>query len=143
MIRRPPRSTLFPYTTLFRSKPLGHAGDRDPRSGLTGARPLEDIADIVVAVLHGAGEVGVAGSRPGHRLGGSAGRRSPHGHGALPVLPVGVLDREADGAAQRQTPAHGRGDADLVPFDLHAAAAAIAALAPRQVLVDVVFGQRK
>src|SRR2546425_6019241 len=24
MIRRPPRSTLFPYTTLFRSRPLGH-----------------------------------------------------------------------------------------------------------------------
>src|SRR5256884_9394905 len=23
MIRRPPRSTLFPYTTLFRSKPMG------------------------------------------------------------------------------------------------------------------------
>src|SRR3712207_7321058 len=28
MIRRPPRSTLFPYTTLFRS-PLGLHGDRD------------------------------------------------------------------------------------------------------------------
>src|SRR2546425_2636167 len=25
MIRRPPRSTLFPYTTLFRSPPLGPA----------------------------------------------------------------------------------------------------------------------
>src|SRR2546430_9566260 len=25
MIRRPPRSTLFPYTTLFRSLPEGHA----------------------------------------------------------------------------------------------------------------------
>src|SRR6266568_8330211 len=25
MIRRPPRSTLFPYTTLFRSGPLGHS----------------------------------------------------------------------------------------------------------------------
>src|SRR5258708_17352260 len=24
MIRRPPRSTLFPYTTLFRSAPLKH-----------------------------------------------------------------------------------------------------------------------
>src|SRR2546422_6490600 len=24
MIRRPPRSTLFPYTTLFRSLPLSH-----------------------------------------------------------------------------------------------------------------------
>src|SRR5260221_10757764 len=30
MIRRPPRSTLFPYTTLFRSQP-GHApGRRQP-----------------------------------------------------------------------------------------------------------------
>src|SRR3712207_7567376 len=27
MIRRPPRSTLFPYTTLFRSQP-GHQADR-------------------------------------------------------------------------------------------------------------------
>src|SRR5688572_32712204 len=26
MIRRPPRSTLFPYTTLFRSAPHGGAG---------------------------------------------------------------------------------------------------------------------
>src|SRR2546430_13468644 len=28
MIRRPPRSTLFPYTTLFRSEPLGEGGVR-------------------------------------------------------------------------------------------------------------------
>src|SRR2546422_4843785 len=27
MIRRPPRSTLFPYTTLFRSRLGGRAGD--------------------------------------------------------------------------------------------------------------------
>src|SRR3712207_7997735 len=26
MIRRPPRSTLFPYTTLFRSSPRGEVG---------------------------------------------------------------------------------------------------------------------
>src|SRR5438094_4469831 len=32
MIRRPPRSTLFPYTTLFRSAAvLDDAGDRDLR----------------------------------------------------------------------------------------------------------------
>src|SRR5438094_3255486 len=30
MIRRPPRSTLFPYTTLFRSKAPAELG-RDPR----------------------------------------------------------------------------------------------------------------
>src|SRR2546429_1528355 len=30
MIRRPPRSTLFPYTTLFRSLLANRAGGRDP-----------------------------------------------------------------------------------------------------------------
>src|SRR3712207_7142983 len=32
MIRRPPRSTLFPYTTLFRSEPI-----RERRTGVVGA----------------------------------------------------------------------------------------------------------
>src|SRR6266571_1612763 len=30
MIRRPPRSTLFPYTTLFRSRRLPNGGTRRP-----------------------------------------------------------------------------------------------------------------
>src|SRR5256885_11700772 len=35
MIRRPPRSTLFPYTTLFRSPLLcGDRGVRDPANDL-------------------------------------------------------------------------------------------------------------
>src|SRR3712207_8674134 len=29
MIRRPPRSTLFPYTTLFRSRPARHLHDQE------------------------------------------------------------------------------------------------------------------
>src|SRR2546422_6169569 len=34
MIRRPPRSTLFPYTTLFRSLRLARAGEfRDEETG--------------------------------------------------------------------------------------------------------------
>src|SRR5437879_10596337 len=32
LIRRPPRSTLFPYTTLFRSHPC-HLGRQRPRDG--------------------------------------------------------------------------------------------------------------
>src|SRR3989442_12054045 len=32
MIRRPPRSTLFPYTTLFRSRGARFADDRNERS---------------------------------------------------------------------------------------------------------------
>src|SRR3712207_9375148 len=34
MIRRPPRSTLFPYTTLFRSADRGHPRVRDRRPRL-------------------------------------------------------------------------------------------------------------
>src|SRR5256885_3983241 len=33
MIRRPPRSTLFPYTTLFRSKPVLDRARRRARAG--------------------------------------------------------------------------------------------------------------
>src|SRR5256886_10036836 len=43
MIRRPPRSTLFPYTTLFRSRDapgvgLDQSQDRTPHGGLAAAR---------------------------------------------------------------------------------------------------------
>src|SRR5260370_25840399 len=42
MIRRPPRSTLFPYTTLFRSEPdhgRGSDGTRGPARGVPGVPP--------------------------------------------------------------------------------------------------------
>src|SRR2546425_8860999 len=54
MIRRPPRSTLFPYTTLFRSLHLDRGG-RPPHPGGTGLP------------LHGRR----------HRPGGPAGARGP------------------------------------------------------------------
>src|SRR5438270_9488983 len=38
MIPRPPRSTLFPYTTLFRSSAAGPAEDRFPGSSNGGCR---------------------------------------------------------------------------------------------------------
>src|SRR5712672_4315543 len=36
MIRRPPRSTLFPYTTLFRSRPRSRSRNRPSRCGACG-----------------------------------------------------------------------------------------------------------
>src|SRR2546425_10459426 len=51
MIRRPPRSTLFPYTTLFRSG--GGGGPpvyRDPKLGLEGIDAVAD-KDRVAAIL--------------------------------------------------------------------------------------------
>src|SRR6266508_2783857 len=41
MIRRPPRSTLFPYTTLFRSPPARTPPGRPARSGPRRGRPAD------------------------------------------------------------------------------------------------------
>src|SRR3712207_8624612 len=66
MIRRPPRSTLFPYTTLFRS--AGHRrvgegllrrGRRHPLAVEAAARPLQglhrdaEVQHVPVAAHHG------------------------------------------------------------------------------------------
>src|SRR2546427_4771416 len=45
MIRRPPRSTLFPYTTLFRSNPAGDpAALLDRHQPIVFAKVLADLA---------------------------------------------------------------------------------------------------
>src|SRR2546430_17713190 len=77
MIRRPPRSTLFPYTTLFRSVPENSVGMRDcargggriPRraarrdEGERGGKSETGRAGIGRASCRGRGEIsGVAGS---------------------------------------------------------------------------------
>src|SRR5690242_21240646 len=64
MIRRPPRSTLFPYTTLFRSADADGVG--------RGRRP-GPAAAVRAARRRGAG---VRGGRCGGVLGGGAGVRS-------------------------------------------------------------------
>src|SRR3712207_7221323 len=68
MIRRPPRSTLFPYTTLFRSGPLA-----DHAVGLAGEPELEIDFHLVAAgvdeVLRRAGPgSGVPPQGPGHGI---------------------------------------------------------------------------
>src|SRR5437660_3903508 len=52
MIRRPPRSTLFPYTTLFRSRSAGRhsPGDRAGRRAGAGAHPLPDVRAAAAAL---------------------------------------------------------------------------------------------
>src|SRR5690348_18499120 len=52
MIRRPPRSTLFPYTTLFRSADLvalhepGDVGERGPVGELLAVRSEEHTSEL-------------------------------------------------------------------------------------------------
>src|SRR3712207_6910758 len=60
MIRRPPRSTLFPYTTLFRSRDARRARCRpaqeDPRGGLGVAARLELVRELRGVVVAPGGE---------------------------------------------------------------------------------------
>src|SRR5256885_7125082 len=79
MIRRPPRSTLFPYTTLFRS-PRVPARDRPP-----GRRPVHRSADQPRHPQEGRGAGG------GGRVGGY---RSLSGPVVGPVVFVGT-DRKS------------------------------------------------
>src|SRR3989441_11042398 len=71
MIRRPPRSTLFPYTTLFRSQRLWtHAGLRVPGEGPPSGGEQGDAATVADRGRAAAGEA--AGSGRGGRVAGAA-----------------------------------------------------------------------
>src|SRR3712207_9362520 len=63
MIRRPPRSTLFPYTTLFRSVFVGKAGPASVYEALVVGRPA------LVTGYAGLNEVGVTRFVEHKRLG--------------------------------------------------------------------------
>src|SRR2546427_6491224 len=67
MIRRPPRSTLFPYTTLFRSRLEEGPVER------AALPPLEPARSPVREVEHHAKRRGRAVGRSGRRV-----RREPH-----------------------------------------------------------------
>src|SRR3712207_7584585 len=71
MIRRPPRSTLFPYTTLFRSHAGAVRGLGGDRKRLVGGGSDDDIVglgrgDLELVDLHGAHVLAV-GLHDGHR----------------------------------------------------------------------------
>src|SRR2546430_12253425 len=77
MIRRPPRSPLFPYTTLFRS---GQAYDSDGARGLCGA---------ITALLHGAANLTSA------ELAGAVGPFESFDKNREPMLHVMQMHRDA------------------------------------------------
>src|SRR3712207_7853078 len=60
MIRRPPRSTLFPYTTLFRSQGAEQLGDA------FGRRPEGEVAEVPDVVIRGHGLVPALHDRAVH-----------------------------------------------------------------------------
>src|ERR1017187_86897 len=135
MIRRPPRSTLFPYTTLFRSHqfgdvrrasvvedqpaivvglrgdvPSGRAGARGPQAG--GSRQFGGLAGLEVECVYGAGgrdgESGAVLSKDQLGIGGPL----------RAALPTGPLDGFGGIAAVRRYDADSR-EAILAQFPAH------------------------
>src|SRR5260370_34254908 len=76
MIRRPPRSTLFPYTTLFRSA-----------DSFFGVQPVRAAADGADAAVYGQGSVG-CGTR-GHLCFSAGATGGAGGEGYSAVAEIG------------------------------------------------------
>src|SRR5256885_9935456 len=70
MIRRPPRSTLFPYTTLFRSRRREHLADVADRGedALAAIAVLVAVPQLDRLVLAGRGPRGHCGAADGAAL---------------------------------------------------------------------------
>src|SRR5256885_13206864 len=96
MIRRPPRSTLFPYTTLFRSRARGRVADAAlRRGGVFGGRRLPRQGSALVLRFQRLSELSRRPARPhvAHAAP-QAAARQPHLHPgrglawlALPLAP--------------------------------------------------------
>src|SRR5256885_16311396 len=116
MIRRPPRSTLFPYTTLFRSRAeQGGTGiserENEARSARSGGEPARGPADAALdAGPHGAGPVRApalrrgacgAAAAAGGGEGGGGGAPAPLWAGGAPAGPRAAGGGAPPGAGGR------------------------------------------
>src|SRR5258705_5064823 len=61
MIRRPPRSTLFPYTTLFRSRGLAGVGRADDAEDLVAMDGERDAVEYLLLAVADAEIFGIIG----------------------------------------------------------------------------------
>src|SRR2546430_12199791 len=97
MIRRPPRSTLFPNTTLFRSVAI-EGRDEDEGDGPLGQARADEELDVLPVLAVGGG--GDGDDRHGADLGGqerqAGGPRRPAAAGAGGIGRVLLIAREAE-----------------------------------------------
>src|SRR2546422_8261910 len=115
MIRRPPRSTLFPYTTLFRSRTAPGAGEAGGPKGLRIRAWPADPRSVHVARRGGRLPLhGCAGRPPvAHPVfgapGGRGGRERPpvEARGALPRQVLRREGRGGGGASRAGSPRGG------------------------------------
>src|SRR3989475_2334955 len=99
MIRRPPRSTLFPYTTLFRSVGLVNGGKRGSGPGTRGsgtsclveAATHPDVRIVVNGIVGAAGPEATPAAGPARECGAPANNETLGigGEVGTPAAPAG------------------------------------------------------
>src|SRR5438132_12450877 len=125
MLRRPPRSTLFPYTTLFRSGRVRRLGGLDPGAGVLGA-PIERHGDdgeaeatqlLLDRLPHGQVETAPSPGRVSDQeyLRPAVGRERVRAPVETGQREVRRLERGERGRAGARGPAEGRG----APLEVH------------------------
>src|SRR2546430_17261667 len=91
MIRRPPRSTLFPYTTLFRSHPSRPLRLETPQASSPRTAEIQRVVDLICPLGFGQRALIVSPPKAGKTvmLQAVAGGGAPnHPGGILPILLV-------------------------------------------------------
>ncbi len=123
----------------LREQRLGDRAGGDVHRGLARARPLERVANVVVAELERAGEIGVTWTRErdsGRALAGCLALGRPGAHPPGPVLVVAVPDDERERRAEREAVPEPGQHLDLVLLHLLAWAPPIAFAPAAEVGVD-------
>jgi hypothetical protein len=111
---------------------LGDRADDDAGGGLAGGGALEGVADVVVAVLQRADEVGVPGPGAGEALAAAGVADGVEVvarlgvHGVDPLGPLGVVDHDADRRAERAAVPDAGEHLDAVDLEVHPGRAAVA-----------------
>src|SRR5918995_2005908 len=133
---RNPRYVAVDAHPEGRQEPLGERARGNPRGGLARAGALQHVAHVGEAVLVQAGKVGVPRTGQMGLLDAVAALNGPRVHAHVPVGVVAVWDEHSDRAAEGAAVPEPRADLDGIALDLHAAAPAVAQLAPGHVAVE-------
>src|ERR1051326_5798175 len=134
---------------------LADGGRRHARGRLTRGGALEDVARVGAIVLEQTRKIGVAGPDAGDgalswrgmracgRVAADFLRPQRRIHDLLPVLPIAILYQHRDRRAECLAGADAGEEFNRVLLDLHPSPARVALLTARELVVDVVRGERQ
>ena len=125
------------FDTEVAKENLRNAAGRDSSGGFAGARALENVPGIRVVVFQRARKIGMTRTRAcDAAFGCGVTQNLASRHDFFPIRPVPILDHHGDRTSNGLPVPHSGEKTYLILLDFHAAASAIAALTPFQLIID-------